>query len=111
PINFKTYCMQKIFKSTSYLLILVVSLAIARCNTKAKAADDTENVIAVKVQPVSTAPYSSVLKYSGLMASTSEARLSFKIGGVISKIYVKEGDHVERGQLLATLDLTEINAQ
>jgi membrane fusion protein, multidrug efflux system len=30
---------------------------------------------------------------------------------VISKIYVKEGDNVAAGQLLATLDLTEINAQ
>ncbi len=45
------------------------------------------------------------------MASTSEARLSFKIGGIVSRIYVKEGDHVVKGQLLATLDLTEINAQ
>jgi len=103
--------MQKIFKSTSYLLIFLASFSMVRCNQKAKAADDTENVIVVKVQPVSTAPYKSVLKYSGLVASTSEARLSFKIGGVISKIYVKEGDHVERGQVLATLDLTEINAQ
>ncbi len=45
------------------------------------------------------------------MASTAEARLSFKIGGIISKIYVKEGEAVTKGQLLATLDLTEINAQ
>jgi len=30
---------------------------------------------------------------------------------MVSKIYVKEGDRVVRGQLLATLDLTEINAQ
>ncbi|WP_315820589.1 efflux RND transporter periplasmic adaptor subunit [Paraflavitalea speifideaquila] len=51
------------------------------------------------------------MRYSGTIASTSQATLSFKTGGIISKIYVKEGDHVAKGQLLATLDLTEINAQ
>lgn len=48
---------------------------------------------------------------SGMVASTEEARMSFKVGGIISKIYVEEGQAVGKGQLLATLDLTEINAQ
>jgi len=67
--------------------------------------------IPVKLQPVTTASEGKTLQYSGLIASNSEARLSFKIGGIISRIYVKEGDHIVAGQLLATLDLTEINAQ
>jgi membrane fusion protein, multidrug efflux system len=33
------------------------------------------------------------------------------VGGVITKIFVKEGQSVTKGQLLATLDLTEIDAQ
>jgi membrane fusion protein, multidrug efflux system len=37
--------------------------------------------------------------------------LSFKIGGVIQRIYVEEGDVVRAGQLLASLDKTEIDAQ
>ena len=36
--------------------------------------------------------------------------LAFKTGGVINRVLVKEGDPVRKGQLLATLDLTEINA-
>ena len=98
-----------------YPLLLVPAIAIvftmAACNGHSKAADVADDAIAIKVQPVTTTAYAPVLKYSGSMASTAEARLSFKIGGVISKIYVKEGDQVVRGQLLATLDLTEINAQ
>jgi multidrug resistance efflux pump len=47
----------------------------------------------------------------GLMATKNESRLSFKVGGVIRKIYVKEGQSVQRGQTLASLDLTEIDAQ
>ncbi|OQP47225.1 hypothetical protein A4H97_06885 [Niastella yeongjuensis] len=93
------------------LLIASAAIVFTSCKSNAKAADVVDEAIAVKVQPVTTTQYAPVLKYSGSMASTSEARLSFKIGGIISKIYVKEGDHVAKGQLLATLDLTEINAQ
>ncbi|HUM48313.1 MAG TPA: efflux RND transporter periplasmic adaptor subunit, partial [Chitinophagales bacterium] len=45
-----------------------------------------------------------------LITSKKEARLSFKTGGIISRMMVDEGQNVRSGQLLATLDLTEINA-
>ncbi|MDO8365509.1 MAG: efflux RND transporter periplasmic adaptor subunit, partial [Saprospiraceae bacterium] len=48
---------------------------------------------------------------SGILTSSAEQRLSFKIGGIIRKIYVDEGDVVRTGQLLAVLDKTEIDAQ
>lgn len=48
---------------------------------------------------------------SGILTSSAEQRLSFKIGGIIRKIYVDEGDMVRPGQLLAVLDKTEIDAQ
>lgn len=47
----------------------------------------------------------------GIITSSAEQRLSFKIGGIIRKIYVDEGDVVRPGQLLAILDKTEIDAQ
>lgn len=51
------------------------------------------------------------VRTSGVLTSSAEQRLSFKIGGVVKGIYVKEGDLVRPGQLLATLDKTEIDAQ
>ena len=103
--------MRKFLNSFSYIIVVVAAFGIARCNQQSKAAPVADDAIAVKVQPVTTEKYVPALNYSGKMASTSEARLSFKTGGVISKIYVQEGDQVVKGQLLATLDLTEINAQ
>ncbi|AHM60330.1 RND family efflux transporter MFP subunit [Flammeovirgaceae bacterium 311] len=47
---------------------------------------------------------------SGQFTTDDETTLSFKTGGVVSRVLVKEGDYVKKGQLLATLDLTEINA-
>jgi membrane fusion protein, multidrug efflux system len=103
--------MKRLFFPFTFLLMAAMAVVLTACNGGSQAAQVTDDAIAVKVQPVITTRYAPVLKYSGTMASTAEARLSFKIGGIISKIYVKEGDHVVRGQLLATLDLTEINAQ
>lgn len=48
---------------------------------------------------------------TGKLASSEESKLSFKTGGIIKKIYVKEGQQVRKGQLLAELDLSEIKAQ
>jgi RND family efflux transporter MFP subunit len=103
--------MTKILFPLALLLANVIAIVITGCNGRSEAAAIADDAIAVKLQPVATTRYAPVLKYSGTMASTAEARLSFKIGGIVSKIFVKEGDHVVKGQLLATLDLTEINAQ
>jgi RND family efflux transporter MFP subunit len=48
---------------------------------------------------------------SGQLTTDDETILSFKTSGVIHSVLVKEGDRVAKGQLIATLDLTEINAQ
>jgi RND family efflux transporter MFP subunit len=92
--------------------VAILSFALVQCSdNKAASAPPAEEAIPVRLQPVTTGNQGRMLQYSGLIASNSEARLSFKIGGMISKIFVKEGDHVAAGQLLATLDLTEIDAQ
>jgi multidrug efflux system membrane fusion protein len=40
-----------------------------------------------------------------------EMRLSFKMGGVVRRIHVQEGDVVKKGQRLAEIELTEVGAQ
>lgn len=47
---------------------------------------------------------------TGLVASQEEARLGFKTGGVITAMLVDAGDRVQRGQTLAQLDTTELEA-
>ncbi len=70
-----------------------------------------ESTISVKLAPVKTGNYSLPIISSGLISTEIESRLSFKAGGIISRIYVTEGQSVSAGQVLATLDLTEIDAQ
>lgn len=67
--------------------------------------------IPVRVTSVVRESVSESVTASGLVTSDSEARLSFKTGGVIDRILVDEGDYVKKGQLLAKLNLTEIQSQ
>ncbi len=52
-----------------------------------------------------------VIHVTGVVQSDTEAKPSFKTGGVIARTYVEEGDYVSKGQLLAQLNMTEIDAQ
>lgn len=94
-----------------YQLILSAAILLTACGKAPKTNTPATDTIAVTTAAVENGGRTTTLHFSGMLASSAESRPSFKIGGIISKIYVQEGDQVVKGQLLATLDLTEINAQ
>ncbi|MGD0583229.1 MAG: efflux RND transporter periplasmic adaptor subunit [Bacteroidales bacterium] len=65
----------------------------------------------VKVIEVSPESVSIPVRSSGILLSSEELKLSFKTGGIVSRIPVREGDRVKKGQSIAFLNLSEINAQ
>jgi membrane fusion protein, multidrug efflux system len=95
------------------LPILLVSSCGKKDAVPATAAKDQNGSleIAVKTVPVQAYGATSSIPATGIVSSDTESRLSFKTGGIIQKIYADEGDRVQKGQLLAKLDLTEISAQ
>ncbi len=101
-----------------YLLSLLLTALIWACGSKADAPKETaineplgESVVPVRLAPVQMVTRAEPITASGLLSSAQEARLSFKVGGIVNKMYVEEGQTVQKGQLLATLNMTEINAQ
>lgn len=92
----------------AFLLHACGTPASGKTNT-AKAENDT---IPVQVMPLDgpSGPIPGIA-VSGQFTTDDETQLSFKTGGVIRSLLVKEGDHIHQGELLATLDLTEINTQ
>jgi multidrug efflux system membrane fusion protein len=87
------------------------------CSSKKEEAPDASataapvNAFYVRTAPVSTAQLNDVIHVTGVIQSDTEAKPAFKTGGVIARTYVKEGDRVRKGQLLARLIMTEIEAQ
>ncbi|WP_072358289.1 efflux RND transporter periplasmic adaptor subunit [Chitinophaga sancti] len=95
------------------LLLPFLAAFVASCGDN-KAA---ENKIRTEVIPVKLLPLNgqsagtAAIAVSGQFTTDDETMLSFKTGGIIQSLLVKEGDAIKAGQLLATLNLTEINAQ
>jgi RND family efflux transporter MFP subunit len=95
-----------------YLLLVLASLIQACSQTEEKNEQpSTKEAIPVRVMALSKESSSPVIQTSGLFTTDDETNLAFKTGGIIEKMYVKEGDAIRKGQLLATIDLTEIEAQ
>lgn len=96
------------------LLIMLAALIFVQACTTSKGNDEQQvatDVIPVTVKTIAKEKLNSTIQTSGVFTTDDETYLSFKTGGVIEKIFVKEGDAIKKGQLLARLNLTEIGAQ
>jgi RND family efflux transporter MFP subunit len=100
-------------KTKIYLFILlgfVLLMSSINCRQKEDQPQRTE-VVYVKTAPVEHKEMSRSVRTHGRISSKKEIKLSFKINGIIRNIYVDEGQAVKKGQLLARLDLSEIESQ
>ncbi len=88
--------------------ILIFAL-LAGCKSKSQDRPMAEG-IPVKVVPVIHQELSIPIYTSGQLYPEALVKLSFKVGGIIGKMYASEGDTVQKGQVLACLDLAEIEA-
>lgn len=95
----------------TYIYLMLLPLAWA-CSKEQKTDEaDKPILLSVKTDSVSTRSFHENINSSGVLSSKSQIKLSFKTGGLIKKSYVEEGQYVKTGQLLAELDLSEIEAQ
>lgn len=101
------------FTATALILALLLLLLQACTDSKGKTVSIPSGAdpVPVKVMALEKTSAASAIKASGQLTTDDETVLSFKIGGVVNTVLVKEGDRVQKGQLLATLNLTEINTQ
>jgi RND family efflux transporter MFP subunit len=99
-------------KKIKLLPLAAAMLVLYSCKQeeKAKIALEVADVIPVKIADVSALELPKKINATGLVSTENEAKYSFKIGGVISRVLIEEGQFFRKGQLLATLNSTEISA-
>lgn len=95
------------------MISAVFILSLISCNHKNKVSPVTDLVeaIPVKIIALNKSDVTGIIHSSGQFTTDNETMLAFKTGGIVDRIYVKEGDKIRKGEVLATLDLTEISAQ
>jgi len=91
-------------------LTLLTPLVLAACGRGRAATPPAGDAVAVRVAPVSVDRLAPPVTATGTLGPKEEVTLSFKVGGVVSRIFVDEGRAVRAGDTLAELDLTEIDA-
>jgi RND family efflux transporter MFP subunit len=95
------------------IILLAITILFASCgeSTSPESAQTERSAKKVETAPVKTIEYQESIFATGKLSSKEEAKLSFKTGGIIKRIYVREGQSVKKGQLLAELEMDEIRAQ
>lgn len=97
----------------SLLIIAIMPFALQSCidgKSATSVIPKASEPIPVRVMQLQKSISAGVITASGQLTTEDETLLAFKTGGVIEKVFVKEGDKVRKGQLLASLDLTEVSA-
>jgi RND family efflux transporter MFP subunit len=94
-----------------FLLSVWILQACSSSDGKNNKAIIPADEIPVEILNLEKTGVQSTIQASGQFTTDDETFLSFKTTGVIDRIYVKEGDAVRQGQVLATLNFTEINSQ
>jgi multidrug efflux pump subunit AcrA (membrane-fusion protein) len=99
--------------STRLLRLAIPSLALAAFATACSHAQSTPSTSAAVV-PVSQAQQGTVYPrtvLSGIIAPLQNVGITSSLTEPADAVYVKEGEHVHRGQVLAQLDTADLRAQ
>jgi RND family efflux transporter MFP subunit len=92
----------------NWLIVLLSTLVWWGCDGQKV---PTENTPYVKTEVVRNAGGVNNLTFPGKTKSADDINVSFRVSGPILRVYVKAGDHVRKGQLLAAMDPRDYQTQ
>jgi RND family efflux transporter MFP subunit len=107
--NFKNIIMKNFFLKTTIIASLFALLT--SCNGDKKEVVTNEPAIAVKVSGISENDNSPFVTASGKIEAENSANLSTRMMGFVTRIHVQVGQKVNAGQLLVSINNTDLLAK
>jgi len=95
--------MKKIIIIIVPLIFFGLLLTVYSLNGDPKAEEKAKPLKKVFTKPVESVDYQAKIFGVGKLGSKEEIKLSFKTGGIIQQIHVREGQRVRKGQLLGSM--------
>lgn len=92
-----------------YSSLVMMVLMVCACGTES--GKNVKLLPTVRIDTAQQAGNGIVMEFPGRVVSAQEANLSFKVSGTIARLYVREGDYVKAGQLVAEIDATDYRVQ
>jgi RND family efflux transporter MFP subunit len=106
------YPVRRIPKVLSFPFFLICFAPIIGCGGEHKAAaDDAANAPAAAVVKVTRGNIADTLEIASEFQPFQEVDVYAKVSGYIQKLYVDYGTHVKQGQILAVLEIPELQQQ
>ncbi|CAM1370826.1 Efflux transporter periplasmic adaptor subunit [Tenacibaculum litoreum] len=96
---------------TIYTIALATSLLAISCGKKETTNNSNKPTVAVKVTKVTENDNNPFITVSGKVAATNSAELSTRMMGYVTNIHVKVGDKVNKGQLLLSINNSDLQAK
>lgn len=93
-------------KYNTLLPVALSALLLIGCGHKKAEKQAFDPIIPVEISVVSQTDDNSLRNYVGTVKSEMELPVSFPLGGKLTGIYVKNGQHVKKGTLIARVDET-----
>lgn len=93
------------------LFVITLLMMFACFSCKEKTVIKEKSIRAIKYAKIQKSTGQETHTFSGAVIAKNEVALSFKVTGTLSKVNVKLGDKVKKGQLIATLDPTDYTIQ
>ena len=87
---------------------MIAVLAVAGCSKQAET--EAEPVVPVQVAVAHRGSIERVISADGVLRALDQSAIMPKISAPVAKFYVNRGDHVQQGQLLATLENRDLKA-
>ena len=104
--------------SPSFVLVFVAAASLAACSDQSSAASaqaaskaPDAPVVDVAVARAARGTIESALEFSGTLAARTRVGVKPKLPGRLDRVLVDMGDRVTAGQVVATLDRGEVDAQ
>ena len=106
--------MRNTFRAALYVIVtgaLLIHLGCGRGGHSESRGDEETALVPVEVAQVSRGDISAFFTGTATLEAEEETEVVAKVGGVVERIMVEEGDYVVAGQVLAKLDDEKIAVQ
>ncbi|MBP5479926.1 MAG: efflux RND transporter periplasmic adaptor subunit [Bacteroidaceae bacterium] len=91
-----------------FYVLMFPAIALYSCGGNSETTDES---VYVNVVEAVNADQLGTQTFTGKTKTAEEANVSFRVSGPISRVYVKEGDMVTRGQVIAEMDNRDYQIQ
>lgn len=92
----------------TFVVLLGCMLLACSCGSKVETKQQEANV---RLFTVKSMGETTMQDFPGRVVSAEEVNMAFKVSGSLQRVYVKEGDRIRKGQLLAEVDPRDYKTQ